>query len=301
MAVCRVLLMRTAVGLALSSLVACTSLLKTPEQADIKPWPEIRSDFRVETLRARLYEYSITFAAEVDLTASSIEQRTTDATIRRNALLWRIRAIPEMRKACFRMEPVSGLVDAWTLSRQMDQLFGEGAGAGAFGTFQPEAVAVSRRLVDQMREIGGSIATSPEARAGFEHRIIDPWVAEHPLRDITFVRDSPVARFAEQVRTLGGVSQSVGTVEELAISLSQQARIYLADLPRLWGEADLMRLDICVTGPGGVAGDLRATAAAAGRLAIHRRSLSALVEERATNRPRRREPAARPGNEGLVR
>ena len=70
MAVCRVLLMRTAVGLAFSSLVACTSLLKNPEQADIKPWPEIRSDFRVESLRARLYEYSITFAAEVDLAAS---------------------------------------------------------------------------------------------------------------------------------------------------------------------------------------------------------------------------------------
>jgi hypothetical protein len=280
MAACRVLLMRTAVGLALCSLVACTSVLKKPEQADIKPWPEIRSDFRVETLRASLYEYSITFAAQVDLTASSIEQRATDATVRRNALLWRIRAIPEMRKACFRMEPMSGLVDAWTLSRQMDQLFSEGAGAGAFGTFQPEAVAVSRRLVEQLREIGGSIATSPEARAGFEHRIIDPWVAEHPLRDTTFVRESPVARFAEQSRTLGGVSQSVGTVEELAIAVSQQARIYLADLPRLLrGEADLMRLDIMTSQDlVSVQGDLHVTAAAAGRLASTGETLSALVE-----------------------
>jgi hypothetical protein len=279
-AVSHVLVMRTAVGLALCSLVACSSMLKTPEQADIKPWPEIRSDFRVETLRASLYEYSITFAAEVDFTASSIEQRTTDATIRRNALLWRIRAIPEMRKACFRMEPVSGLVDAWTLSLQMDQFFREGAGAGAFGTFQPEAVAVSRRLVEQLREIGGSIATSPEARAGFEHRIIDPWVAEHPLRDTTFVRESPVARFAEQSRTLGGVSQSVGTVEELAIAVSQQARIYLADLPRLLrGEADLMRLDIMTSQDlVSVQGDLHVTAAAAGRLASTGETLSALVE-----------------------
>jgi hypothetical protein len=280
MAACRALVMPTAVGLALCSLAACTSVLKNPEQANIKPWPEIRSDFRVETLRARLYEYSITFAAEVDFTASSIEQRTTDATIRRNALLWRIRAIPEMRKACFRMEPVSGLVDAWTLSRQMDQLFREGAGAGAFGTFQPEAVTVSRRLVDQMREIGGSIAMSAEARAGFERRIIDPWVAERPLRDITFVRDSPVARFAEHVRTLGGVSQSVGTVEELAIAVSQQARIYLADLPRqLRGEVDLMRLDMLASQDlASMQGDLHVAATAAGRMASTGESLSALVE-----------------------
>ena len=279
MAACRALLMRTAAGLALCSLAACTSLLPSPRQADVKPWPEIRSDYRVETLRARLYEYSITFAAEVDLTASSIEQRTTDATVRRNALLWRIRAIPEMRKACFRMEPASGLIDAWTLSRQMDQFFSEGAGAAAFGPFQPEAVAASRRLVDNLREIGGSITMSAEARAGFEHRVIDPWVSEHPLRDITFVRDSPVARFAEQVRTLGGVSQSVGTVEELAISLSQQARVYLADLPRqLRGEVDLMRLDMLTSQDlASMQGDLHAASAAAGRLASTGESLPALL------------------------
>ena len=279
MAACRALLMRTAAGLALCSLAACTSLLPSPGQADVKPWPEVRSDYRVETLRARLYEYSITFAAEVDLTASSIEQRTTDTTVRRNALLWRIRAIPEMRKACFRMEPASGLIDAWTLSRQMDQFFSEGAGAAAFGPFQPEAVAASRRLVDNLREIGGSITMSAEARAGFEHRVIDPWVSEHPLRDITFVRDSPVARFAEHVRTLGGVSQSVGTVEELAISLSQQARVYLADLPRqLRGEVDLMRLDMLTSQDlASMQGDLHAASAAAGRLASTGESLPALL------------------------
>ena len=155
--------MRTAACLALSSLVACASLGKTPTQPDLKPWPEIRPDFRVETLRARMYEYSITFAAEVDLAAAAIERRAADSTVRRNALLWRVRAIPEMRKACFRLEPVSALIDAWIFARQMDQLFSEGEGAGAFGTFQPEAVEVSRRLVDQMREIGGSIAVSPEA------------------------------------------------------------------------------------------------------------------------------------------
>ena len=272
--------MRTVAGLALCSLMACSSILKSPEQASIKTWPEIRSDYRVESLRASLYEYSITFAAEVELAASSIEQQTADETVRRNALLWRIRAIPEMRKACFRMEPVSALVDAWTLARQMDQLFSAGAGAGAFGTFQPEAVAVSRRLVDQLREIGGSIAMSPEARADFEHRIIDPWVTEHPLRDITFVRESPVARFAEQSRELGDASQSVGTMEELAISLSQQARIYMADMPRqMRGEADLLRIDMLASKDlASIQGDLHVVSESAGRIASTGESISALVE-----------------------
>jgi hypothetical protein len=199
----------------------------------------------METLRMRMHEYSITFAADVDLAATSIERQAADATVRRNALLWKVRAIPEMRKACFRLEPVGALVDAWIFARQMDQLFRDGAGAGTFGTFQPEAVEVSRRLVQQMREIGGSIAVSPQATIAFEHKFIDPWLTEHPLRDLTFVRESPMSRFADQSRAGGDMFESVGTIEELAVGLSQQARIYLADLPRqVRGEVDLMRLDM---------------------------------------------------------
>lgn len=265
----RVSLMLTAACFALSALAGCAAMGKKPTRPDLKPWPEIRSDFRLEPLRQRMHEYSITFAAEVDLAATSIEQRAADSTVRRNAMLWRVRAIPEMRKAGFRLEPIAALIDTWIFARQMDQLFSDGGGAGAFGTFQPEAVEVSRRLVEQMREIGGSIAVSPEARVEFERKYIEPWLAEHPLRDITFVRESPIARFADQSRASGDMVQSVGTMEELAVSLSQQARIYLGDLPRqVRGEVDLMRSDILP--PEGLAamqGDLHVSAAAADRIA----------------------------------
>jgi hypothetical protein len=271
--------MRTAACLALSFLAACAGLTSKPTGPDLKPWPEIRPDLRVETLRARMHEFAMTFGAEVDLAAMAIEQRAADSTVRRNALLWRVRAIPEMRKACFRLEPVSALVDAWIFARQMDQLFSEGAGASAFGTFQPEAVEVSRRIVDQMREIGDSIAVSPEARAEFEHRFVDPWVAEHPLHDITFVRNSPIARFAEQARGRGDTLQSVGTMEELAFILSQQARIYVADLPRqVRGEADLMLSDVLPSGTvASMQGDLHVSAAAVDRLASTAEGIPPLV------------------------
>ncbi len=271
--------MRMAACLALSSLVACASLGKKSTQPNLTPWPEIRSDFRAETLRVRMTEYAITFAANVDLTATGIDLRATDSTVRHNALLWRARAIPEMRKACFRLEPVMALIDAWIFARQMDKLLSEGAGSSAFGTFQPEAVEVSRRLVAEVREIGASIAVSPEARTTFEQRVIDPWLAEHPLHDITFVRESPIARFAEQSRAAGDTFQSVGTIEELAVSLSQQARIYLADLPRqLRGELDLMRSDILpADGVATMQGDLHVSAAAADRIASTAETMSPLV------------------------
>jgi len=275
----RVSLMLTAACFALFALAGCAAMGKKPARPDLKPWPEIRSDFRLEPLRQRMHEYSITFAAEVDLAATSIEQRAADSTVRRNAMLWRVRAIPEMRKAGFRLEPIAALIDTWIFARQMDQLFSDGGGAGAFGTFQPEAVEVSRRLVEQMREIAGSIAVSPEARVEFERKYIDPWLAEHPLRDITFVRESPIARFADQSRASGDMVQSVGTMEELAVSLSQQARIYLGDLPRqVRGEVDLMRSDILP--PEGLAAmqvDLHVSAAAADRIASTAEGLLPLV------------------------
>jgi hypothetical protein len=265
----RISLTLTVACFALFALVGCAAMGNKPTRPDLKPWPEIRSDFRPEPLRQRMHEYSITFAAEVDLAATSIEQRATDATVRRNAMLWRVRAIPEMRKAGFRLEPIAALIDTWIFARQMDQLFRDGGASGAFGAFQPEAIEVSRRLVEQMREIAGSIAVSPQARLEFERKYIDPWLAEHPLRDITFVRESPIAQFADQTRSSGDLVQSVGTMEELAVSLSQQARIYMGDLPRqVRGELDLIRSDVLP--PEGFAtmqGDLHMSAAAADRIA----------------------------------
>ena len=271
--------MRTVVCLALVFLVACATVSKKSTHPNLEPWPEIRPDFRVEALRVRMTEYAITFAADVDIAAASIDLRTTDPTVRRNALLWKTRAIPEMRKACFRLEPVMALIDAWIFARQMDQLLRDGAGAGALGTFQPEAVEVSRRLVTEVREIGGSIAVSPEKSAEFERRVIDPWLKEHPLRDITFVRESPIARFAEQSRAGGDTFQSVATIEELLVSLSQQARIYMADLPRqVRGELDLMRSDIMpAESVATMQGDLHMTSAAVDRLASTAETISPLV------------------------
>lgn len=226
-----------------------------------------------------MHEYAVTFAAEVDLAATSLEQRAADATIRRNALLWRVRGIPEMRKACFRLEPVGALVDAWVFARQMEQLFSDGAGAGAFDTFQPEVVAVSHRLVEQIREIGNSIAVSRETRVDFEHRFIDPFLADHPLRDLTFIRESSIARFAEQFPARGDVLQSVGTMQDVAIGLSQQVRIYLAELPRqVRGEVDLMRTDLLAgEDVATMQRDLHTSAAAVDRLAATAETVSPLV------------------------
>jgi hypothetical protein len=186
-----------------------------------------------------------------------------------------------MRQACFRPEPVAALVDAWTFARQMDQFFREGLGAHAFGAFQSTALEVSGRLAGQVREITNAIVVSPEARSALERQIIDPWVLEYPLRDLTFVRESPIARFAEQAASRGDALQSVGTIEETVSSLSQQARIYLADLPRqMRGEIDLLRADVLPPEHlSSMQNDLHVSAAAANSIAATTESLPELVRQ----------------------
>jgi hypothetical protein len=67
-------------------------------------------------------------------------------------------------------------------------------------------------------------------------------------------------------------------MEELACTLSQHARIYLADLPRqVRGELDLMRLDMLPEGVASMQGDLHVSAAAADRLASTAEGISPLV------------------------
>jgi hypothetical protein len=150
-----------------------------------------------------------------------------------------------MRKACFRPEPVAALIDAWILARQMEALFATGAAANAFGPFQRDVVDVSNRLTAGIREIGAYIAVSPDGRDQFERERVDAWATAHPLRDLSFSRESAVARFAEQMRERGEVFQSVGTIEDMLTSLTHQMRLYLADAPRqLRGEIDLMRADV---------------------------------------------------------
>ena len=267
--------------LAAMCLSSCASMQSAPPKPILSPWPDMRTDFRLEVLRGRLQEYAITFGAEIDLAAASIERRTNDVNIQRNALTWRLRSVPEMRKACFRPEPLPALIDAWTLARQMEALFTTGAAANAFGPFQQDVIDVSRRLVGGVREIGVDIAVSPEARDRLERDLVDSWAEAHPLRDLTFSRESAVARFADQMRERGQVFQSVGTIEEMLTSLTHQMRIYLADMPRqVRGEIDLLRSDALPPSTAEVVlRDLDLAAGAADRAARTAELMPALVRE----------------------
>jgi hypothetical protein len=59
--------------------------------------------------------------------------QTTNQTIRREALLWKIQAVPIMRETLFHANPYIALGDTWVFLTQMDGYFQSGPGRQALG------------------------------------------------------------------------------------------------------------------------------------------------------------------------
>lgn len=203
------------------------------------------SNYRYEVLWMHMREFSITFAAEVETCANRIRESSDDPLVHRRSLLWKARSIPEMRKACFRPDPLSALFDAWILSRQMQEFFAKGAGADAFGPFQPEVVAVCEGLVTQILEIRDALKTHDDAMAVTESDLIEPWIAAHPIADFSFNRQSTIAPFAELAPKSGGTFQTVSNINQQITVLTNQIRLALADMPKhVQWEADLIAQEL---------------------------------------------------------
>ncbi|MHC4990049.1 MAG: hypothetical protein ACYTGC_03625 [Planctomycetota bacterium] len=207
--------------------------------------PAVAKDFNPEAVSVELNEYTATFAASVEHAADRIAAESDDPEVRRNTVLWKLYAPPTMNVACYRYDPIAGLVDAWILARQMEELFTTGVGQDLFGDQQEIAVDVSRALVEQIRAVASDVTLSPEAFEKVEQTDIEAWVHAHPLEGLTFARESSIARFADRAVAARGAFAQVASLEDQMSKISAQARVYLADLPkRFQWHAELLRDDM---------------------------------------------------------
>lgn len=208
----------------------------------------LRQDVELAELRAAAQEYLVNFTARVSSDADTIAAQTGDPEIRRNALRWKLNAIPEMREACFRARPAAALFDAWIMAAQMDAFFRDGGGSALFGDQQPVVVAASESLLEEIRSIWNDASPSEAERDGWESRYVTPWVEQHPLTSLDFARASVLAQFAPLAEDRGGVISRVRSLDEQVAILSAQTRIYLANIQdQVRGEAALLVDEIAGT------------------------------------------------------
>jgi hypothetical protein len=188
-------------------------------------------DLTSSQLRGQLYDFTTRYATVVEDAADSIMQAADDPAMREMALLWKIEAIPEVHRAAFKPDPLLGLIDTAVLCGQMLEFYRDGAGSNLFGEYQHIVIEASAWLNRDIWRLAESLSLSGDpARARKE---IAEFVAEHPIDDMYFLRDSVESLLAVMKKgRSGGAGAVIGGINEAVDDLSRRLTIYAAHLPK---------------------------------------------------------------------
>ena len=197
-------------------------------------------------LRVHLYDLAGLYAGIIEQAADQIIAESTDNTIKRHAMLWKINAIPKAYRALFQPDPAIAFLDIWVFSFQMIDYFENGPGRVDFGGWYVIALDASRNTEALMRDLAVKLRGEDilDEIDGFKAKII-AWTAKHPI-----ARD-----FAYRVSIVPELNSVIGdqeldafqTVGSLAISVDEIAEqlgvqmILMTKLAR-W-EAELVMAD----------------------------------------------------------
>jgi hypothetical protein len=113
-----------------------------------------QSNLSKEELHSALDDFKDVFEATIKQAAGKIEVAATDASTRKNTLLWQVRMISACYMVYRQDEDLKMFLDLWTLCIRMNQYFQDGDGSDLFGAQQDLAVSAAQRLQDEIERIG---------------------------------------------------------------------------------------------------------------------------------------------------
>lgn len=218
--------------LAASTLLVLTGgCIKTPVKSAMMEQAEGLVDITASALRQRLYDFTSRFAAVVETAADEIAAAEDDPRIQERALLWKLNAIPEAHRSAFKDDPFEGLFESGIFCGQMAAFFRDGAGNSLFGGHQRIAIEASERLNAEIWRLGESLTSGGDPAEA--RRRIGEYVAEHPIENLSFVRD-PTADLYSNFDTSrrSGAGAAIGGINDAVDDLSKRLTIYAAHLPR---------------------------------------------------------------------
>jgi hypothetical protein len=153
-------------------------------------------------LRIKMNIFLGRFSGVVEKSADEIIAGAPDRKIRKQALLWKMNAIPAALRTTFLADPFAALTDTWALCEQMRLFYEEGAGAKAFGEWQPIAVEASQTLEKEVRDIAAELFEPPTFTKMEE--FIYKWAKENPIETPLFTRKTAAEvflPFAKDIKT----------------------------------------------------------------------------------------------------
>jgi hypothetical protein len=132
-------------------------------------------------LQLQAFEMGRNLSMIIEQAADSIQVASTDPSVKRNALLLKISAIPLVQEAALRNDPHVASVDLWAFTVQLSDYLTTGSGRTSFGTWQPIAVASAADAERAaMKRVSGSME-SGQLPATAE-ATLRKWAANHPMQ-----------------------------------------------------------------------------------------------------------------------
>ncbi|MGH9870014.1 MAG: hypothetical protein ACREAA_17855 [Candidatus Polarisedimenticolia bacterium] len=198
----------------------------------------------LQQLRLRMRDLVGPFAGAIVESADRIMNLAPDPAVRREALLWKIEAVPALRETLFRPNVFMAIMDTWVLTWQMTDYFEEGHGKEALGDAAPIAVAACQYLENQMETITASMTHSGDVSRARE--LARTWAKEHPIGNSIAARESAMSRVTEwEIRESLSVTAAAGSVVVTLDDLVRRMEVYSTQvLDQSRWQAELLAMDM---------------------------------------------------------
>jgi hypothetical protein len=184
------------------------------------------------------------FAGEIEQTADTIIAGTSDRSVKRAAIQWKIEGVPAVRGALFQPDPFTAVFDTWVLTNQMANYFESGPGRAALASAAPLAVETSRRMEQELTDVATTFTISKDVSK--VRATAKQWAVDHPIRYAIRDRETALSRVTERdVGVEWTAGEVIAEMATTADDLHREIQIYSNHLFRQarW-EAELLKLDL---------------------------------------------------------
>jgi hypothetical protein len=194
-------------------------------------------------IRLRMRSLVEPFTGEIEHSADEIAAGTSDVSVKRAAIRWKIEGVPALRTALFQPNPFTAVFDIWVLMYQMADYFDSGPGRAQFGPAATHAVDTCLRMEDELNQIVSTFVVSHDVTK--VRMAAKKWAMDHPIRYAIRDRETILSRVTEQdVGVKWSAGDLIAEIDITADDVNRQIQIYSDHLFRQAGwEADLLKLD----------------------------------------------------------
>ena len=212
---------------ALAILAGCP---KTPRQTPLmKAAPNVKMN--AAELRIRVRGLAPRFAGVIEEAADQIRLESDDPVVQKEALRWKMEAIPTANQAIFQQDPLVALLDTFAFTLQHRHYLEDGLGKERFGEFQPIALEAAQVLENLLESLAREVSTTGDITRVEER--LDKWEDDHPIEGPTFSRESIASYVADLMAAKRvGSFAAIGTLSSDVADLSFRIDLMAGQMPK---------------------------------------------------------------------